>query len=191
MMQVGGSLNQQRLACRECQACGLAETRTNVVFGEGPERSRVMFLGEAPGRHEDEMGQPFCGRSGALLDEVLCSVGIRRESAFVTSIVKCRPPNNRDPKAGEIAACSMWLEGQVKAIRPRVVCTLGNFALHVVRSDKTGITKLHGRPEPAHLFGLEVILFPLFHPAAALRSTGTRKQFEADVETLAKLIETV
>ncbi len=184
-----GSLNQQRVRCLECQGCGLSETRHKVVFGEGPEQAPLMFIGEAPGRQEDQTGRPFCGRSGKLLDGALESSGISRESTFVTSIVKCRPPGNRNPKANEIAACSTWLEGQVKAIKPRVVSTLGNFALHVVRSDKTGISRLHGKPESVRLYGLDVILFPLFHPAAALRSNGTKALFEADVEALAKLVE--
>ena len=172
-----------------CTSCGLSATRNQVVFGEGPADSQVLFLGEAPGRQEDETGRPFCGRSGSLLDEALSAADIRREDAFITSIVKCRPPANRNPKAPEIKACARWLELQVAQIRPRFICTLGNFALREVRGDRVGISAVHGEPENRIYMGLNVILFPLFHPAAALRSTTTRELFEADLKRLAALLK--
>ena len=171
-----------------CTRCGLSEVRQRVVFGEGPSSARVLFLGEAPGRMEDESGRPFCGRSGKLLDELMVAAGIQRDRAFVTSIVKCRPPENRDPKAAEIVACRMWLESQVELIQPKIVCTLGNFALRLVRGDRVGITAVHGQPESREFCGRQIILFPLFHPAAGLRSTRTREQLSNDLEALASLL---
>jgi DNA polymerase len=159
-----------------------------VVFGEGPANAEVLLIGEAPGRNEDETGKPFCGRSGALLDGLLLGAGISREEVFITSIVKCRPPANRDPKAVEIEACSGWLEQQVDVIAPKVICTLGNFALHSIRGDKTGITQLHGKIEEIHYRQREVKLLPLFHPAAALRSTRTKALLAADLEQLSKIL---
>lgn len=158
------------------------------MFGEGPSDARVLFLGEAPGRNEDETGAPFCGRSGMLLDELLTEANIDRSSVFVTSIVKCRPPNNRDPKGVEIRSCEGWLEAQIDLIRPEIVCTLGNFALQAVRGDRTGITALHGQAESRVFYGHKVLHFPLFHPAAALRSSGTKELLREDLAALSELL---
>ena len=188
MPTASSQLHQLRSDSQVCVRCTLSETRNFVVFGEGPVNADVLFIGEAPGRSEDETGKPFCGRSGALLDAVLLGAGISREEVFITSIVKCRPPENRDPKAFEIEACSGWLEQQVDLIAPKVICTLGNFALHSIRGDRTGITQIHGKIEEIHYRGREVKLLPLFHPAAALRSTRTKALLTADIKQLSQIL---
>jgi DNA polymerase len=176
-----------RAKANGCRRCQLWEERKTVVFGEGPGDARILFLGEAPGRLEDETGLPFCGRSGILLDQLFGDVGIDRSEVFVTSIVKCRPPANRDPKQGEIASCSVWLEQQLDLLQPEFVCTLGNFALRAIRGDRVGITQVHGIPDLRVVNGRKVVLFPLFHPAAALRSTQTRKLLADDLKSLVRL----
>jgi DNA polymerase len=181
------NLEQLRDEASRCNRCQLAKGRNRVVFGEGPADARIMFLGEAPGRREDETGRPFCGRSGLLLDQMLQEAGIDRSQVFVTSIVKCRPPNNRDPKSAEIASCSGWLGQQLNLIQPDFICTLGNFALRSIRGDRTGITQVHGKPEERELDGRAIMLFPLFHPAAALRSTKTKNLLGEDLRRLAQL----
>jgi len=187
MAMESGELELLRATASGCMSCQLSESRHSVVFGEGPDTARFMFIGEAPGRLEDESGRPFCGRSGLLLDQLLEAAGIDRSTVFVTSIVKCRPPQNRNPKSTEIAACAQWLDRQVAIIKPAIICTLGNFALRAVRADRTGITEVHGIAEKRNFNGREIVLFPLFHPAAALRSTGTRKLLAEDLLLLARL----
>jgi DNA polymerase len=191
MSQASDCLNQLRSNSLKCEDCSLSQTRNTVVFGEGPANADVIFIGEAPGEKEDVTGKPFCGRSGALLDQLLAGAGIIRSEVFITSIVKCRPPGNRDPKGYEIEACSGWMEQQVDLIAPKVICTLGNFALHSVRGDKTGITQLHGRVEEVHYRGRDVKLMPLFHPAAALRSTKTKALLAEDLASLWQLLQTI
>jgi len=149
-----------------CTRCGLAEGRTQVVFGAGAPDADLMFVGEGPGAREDEQGLPFVGRSGQLLDQLLREeVGLDRSDCYIANVVKCRPPGNRDPKPDEIAACRPWLEEQLELIDPTVVVTLGNFAARLLLDTDTGITKLRGQ---AYQFGGRHLV-PTFHPAAALR----------------------
>ena len=149
-----------------CTRCGLAEGRTQVVFGTGAPDADLMFVGEGPGAREDEQGLPFVGRSGQLLDQLLREeVGLDRSDCYIANVVKCRPPGNRDPKPDEIAACRPWLEEQLELIDPTVVVTLGNFAARLLLDTDTGITKLRGQ---AYQFGGRHLV-PTFHPAAALR----------------------
>ena len=149
-----------------CVRCGLAETRTQVVFGVGDPHADLLFVGEGPGAEEDRLGQPFVGRSGKLLDQlVLEEMGLTREDFYIANVVKCRPPENRDPRPQEIEACRPWLEQQLALIAPRVVVTVGNFAARTLLGTKDGITKLRGRSYP---FG-SAVLVPTFHPAAVLR----------------------
>jgi DNA polymerase len=149
-----------------CTRCGLAEGRTQVVFGTGAPDADLMFVGEGPGAREDEQGLPFVGRSGQLLDQLLREeVGLDRSDCYIANVVKCRPPGNRDPKPDEIAACRPWLEEQLELIDPTVVVTLGNFAARLLLDTDTGITKLRGQ---AYHFGGRHLV-PTFHPAAALR----------------------
>jgi len=159
-----------------------------VVFGEGNVGAEVLLIGEAPGRLEDEEGRPFVGRSGVLLRELLAEAGVAEEQLFITSVLKCRPPDNRDPKGDEISACSGWLEAQVRLVAPLVICTLGNFALRLVRGDRVGISSVHGVPETRKVFGHTALLLPLFHPAAGLRSTQTRTLLREDLALIPGLL---
>lgn len=163
------TLDDARQEALGCTRCGLSESRTNVVFGVGPDDADLMFVGEAPGAREDEQGEPFVGRSGQLLDQLLAEeIGLRRDQVQIVNTVKCRPPGNRDPKPDEIATCNPYLEAQLTFIRPKVVVTLGNFAAKLLLDTTTGITKLRGREYPYR----DAVLIPTFHPAAALRGGG-------------------
>ncbi|MCD9625510.1 uracil-DNA glycosylase [Rhabdothermincola salaria] len=149
-----------------CTRCPLAETRTNVVFGTGDPVTDLMFIGEGPGAQEDEQGLPFVGRSGQLLDRlVLEELGLTRDRVYIANVVKCRPPNNRDPVPDEIAACRPYLESQLELIAPKVVVTLGKFAGQLLLASKEGITRLRGRSYP---YG-GAVLVPTVHPAYVLR----------------------
>jgi DNA polymerase len=152
-----------------CVACPLATGRTNVVFSAGDPSARLMFVGEGPGRDEDLAGEPFVGRSGHLLDRLIEEeIGLARRDCYIANVVKCRPPNNRDPAPEEVAACRHFLEGQVALVAPAVVVTLGNFAARALLGSAEGVTRLRGRSYP-FATGL---LVPTFHPAAALRGGG-------------------
>ncbi|MGA3148950.1 MAG: uracil-DNA glycosylase [Acidimicrobiales bacterium] len=152
-----------------CTRCPLSGTRTQVVFGVGDPIADLMFVGEAPGRDEDLQGEPFVGRSGKLLDRlVLEELGVDRSRCYIANVVKCRPPDNRDPKPDEIAACRPYLAAQLELIRPMVVVTLGNFATKLLLETDLGITKVRGSSYPMG----EWQLVPTYHPAAALRSGG-------------------
>jgi uracil-DNA glycosylase len=174
---------------RECTRCPqLAATRTTVVFGSGNADADLMFVGEAPGRHEDEQGVPFVGQAGKLLDRLLGEIGLQRSDVFVCNVLKCRPPGNRDPHPAEIDNCQEYLLAQLELIRPRVVCTLGNFATKLLRGDPTGITRLHGREEVRVLGPRAVRLYPLFHPAAALYTPANVEVLRADFARIPELL---
>jgi uracil-DNA glycosylase len=159
-----------------CTKCRLAEGRTQVVFGVGNPDADLLFIGEAPGFHEDKQGEPFVGAAGQLLTRMLDDVlGLRREDVYIGNVIKCRPPGNRDPQDDEIEACTPWLVEQVSLIQPRVIITLGNFATKFVLNTPQGITRMRGAAYPWH--GRTVI--PTFHPAAVLRGGGERsRQYE-------------
>src|SRR3954468_24178143 len=160
------ALFREASGCTRCPQ--LAQTRHTVVFGSGNADADLMFVGEAPGRSEDEQGLPFVGQAGRLLSELLADIGLERSEVFIANLLKCRPPGNRDPLPQEIANCQDYLFRQLELIQPRVVCTLGNFATKLLRADPTGITRLHGRDEVRVIGSRAVRLMPLFHPAAAL-----------------------
>ena len=183
----GERLNNLRSQAVGCVRCELSATRNNVVFGTGPTAADVMFIGEAPGREEDLTAEPFIGRSGELLTQLLVAAGVKRCDVYIANVVCCRPPENRDPRPDEIAACSPWLEAQIAVVEPVVICTLGNFATRLLRGDRAGITSLHGKAEAAVVGGLSVWLYPLFHPAAALRATSTRDLLAADIQAIPDL----
>jgi uracil-DNA glycosylase family 4 len=156
-----------------CTRCPLAGGRTQVVFGEGDPEAGLMVVGEGPGREEDLQGRPFVGRSGQLLDRLLLEeAGLARHHVYIANVVKCRPPNNRDPSPDEIAACRPYLDHQVALIRPVVVLTLGNFASKVLLATSEGITRLRGRSYPFPGSEEGTVVVPTFHPAAALRGGG-------------------
>jgi uracil-DNA glycosylase family 4 len=177
---------QQARGCTRCAQ--LAATRTTVVFGSGHADADLMFVGEAPGRHEDEQGIPFIGQAGRLLDQLLGDIGLTRGDVFVANVLKCRPPGNRDPHPAEIDACQEYLLRQVELIEPRVVCTLGNFATKLLRADPTGITRLHGREEVRTIGTRAVRLYPIFHPAAALYTPANVEVLRADFARLPELL---
>lgn len=152
-----------------CTRCRLAQGRTNVVFGMGNPAAPLMFVGEGPGAEEDRQGLPFVGKSGQLLDRLMYEeLGLTREHCYIANTTKCRPPGNRDPLPDELDACAPFLEGQIEAIRPKVVVTLGNFATKRLLNTDVGITRLRGRSYPFRTG----VLIPTFHPAAALRGGG-------------------
>ena len=153
-----------------CTDCRLADTRTHVVFGVGSPNARVMFVGEAPGANEDEQGEPFVGAAGQLLDRLIEEIGLTRSEVYITNVLKCRPPNNRDPKPDEIESCKGYLATQMELIEPEVVVTLGNFATKLILRTETGITKMRGQVYDWWR-GIQVI--PTFHPSAALRGAAT------------------
>ncbi len=168
-MAPGTDLAELAREASGCTRCPLSERRTQVVFGVGNPDADLMFIGEAPGRDEDLRGEPFVGRSGKLLDRlILEELGIDRSVCYIANVVKCRPPDNRDPKPAEIDSCRPYLAAQIELIRPAVVVTLGNFATKLLLETDLGITKVRGRAYPMGSFQL----VPTYHPAAALRSGG-------------------
>jgi DNA polymerase len=173
-----------------CRRCPLAATRANPVFGMGNADADVMFVGEAPGAEEDRQGKPFVGRAGKLLDQLLEEIGMnRREHAFVANVLKSRPPGNRDPQPEEIEACRPYLMRQVELIEPRVICTLGNFATKLLTRSSTGITRVRGRPQEHEIAGVPVVIYPLFHPAAALRTPRVLEELREDFAGIPALLE--
>lgn len=165
---------------RDCVRCPLHATRTTVVFGAGNADAELMFIGEGPGANEDRIGLPFVGQAGKLLDKLLEEIGLERKEVFVANVIKCRPPNNRDPHPNEIEACQEYLRRQIELIEPTVICTLGNFSTKLLRADSTGISRLHGREEVRMVGPRAVRLYPLYHPAAALYTPSTLEALRAD-----------
>lgn len=178
---------EQARGCPRCPE--LAATRTQVVFGAGNADADVMFVGEAPGANEDRRGLPFVGQAGQLLDELLREIGIARGDVFITNVLMCRPPGNRDPLGPEIDNCSEYLVRKLSLIRPKVVCSLGNFATKLLRGgDPMGITRLHGRDEIRVLGTRAVRLLPLLHPAAALYTPALRATLREDFARIPELL---
>ena len=173
--------------CVRCQQ--LAETRTRVVFGAGNADADLMFVGEAPGRNEDEQGVPFVGQAGKLLEQLLGEIGLARGDVFIANALKCRPPGNRDPLPAELANCQDWLYRQLDLIQPKVVCTLGNHATKLLRGDPTGITRLHGQAEVRVIGPRAVRLMPLYHPAAALYTRSLLETLREDFARIRPLLE--
>jgi uracil-DNA glycosylase len=174
---------------RGCTRCPqLAQTRHTVVFGAGNANADLMFVGEAPGATEDQTGLPFVGRAGKLLDDLLAEVGLERGDVFITNVICCRPPGNRDPLPEEIEACKPYLYRKIELIEPKVICTLGNFATKLLTGDPTGITRVHGRPQEREVGNRIVKLFPIFHPAAALRTDSIKQLLREDFAKLPPLL---
>jgi uracil-DNA glycosylase len=171
-----------------CTRCPLAATRTQVVFGSGSPDADLMFVGEAPGFHEDKQGVPFVGSAGQLLSKLLAEIGLERGEVYIANVLKCRPPGNRDPQPDEIAACESHLFRQIELIRPRVVATLGNFATKLLSGRPDGITRVHGRPQEVVLGDFRVTLFPIFHPAAALYTPRMLDVLKDDFQRLPELL---
>lgn len=166
-----------------CQRCGLAKARLKAVPGEGPPDPPLMFIGEAPGWHENQQGRPFVGPAGQLLEELLASIGLRREEVYITNVVKCRPPNNRDPLPAEMQACADYLERQVALIKPKVIVTLGRYSTEKYFPGEQ-ISKVRGQPR--RMGGR--VYFPMYHPAAALHQPRFRGALEEDIRRLGDLL---
>ncbi len=176
------SLEDIRSHMGQCNKCPLHRGRTNIVFGQGPDNAKVMFIGEAPGAQEDKQGLPFVGPAGHLLDRMLQAVGLHRSQVYITNIVKCRPPGNRDPEAAEAAACRPYLDAQVKALEPEVICTLGRPAAQAVLNSTAPISAMRGNWQQA--WGLP--LLPTFHPAYLLRSPQHKAAAYQDLKALVR-----
>jgi len=174
---------------KECCRCRLCKTRTNVVFGDGDPTTNLMLVGEAPGEQEDLQGKPFVGRAGQLLNRFLNLYGISRDRVYITNVVKCRPPNNRNPEPDEIAACYPFLEKQIELISPKVILCLGAFAARTILNlpEKTPISKIRGKEFKIEIGGKEVIVIPTFHPAYLLRNRRGEPEFQKDLEKALRL----
>jgi uracil-DNA glycosylase family 4 len=171
-----------------CTKCALAQGRTQVVFGSGNADADLMFVGEAPGFHEDKQGVPFVGAAGKLLEQLLAGIGLARDDVYIANVLKCRPPGNRDPLPEEIEACESHLWRQIELIQPRVVATLGNFATKLLSGKPTGITRVHGQEQETTLGGRRVLLYPLYHPAAALYTPRMLEVLQSDFRRLPELL---
>jgi DNA polymerase len=172
-----------------CTRCRLAEGRTQVVFGSGDPGADLMFVGEAPGFHEDKQGVPFVGQAGKLLERLLEGIGLRRDDVYIANVLKCRPPGNRDPQPDEIEACEPHLFRQIELIEPRVVATLGTFATKLLSGRPLGITRVHGQEQEVTLGARRVLLYPIYHPAAALYTPAMLKVLESDFARIPALLD--
>ena len=166
-----------------CTLCKLHAGRTNAVPGEGPEHADIMFIGEGPGFHEDKQGRPFVGAAGRFLEELLESIGLKREQVFITNVVKCRPPANRDPETDEIEACRGYLDQQIELIQPKMVVTLGRFSMARYFTNAK-ISQIHGKPKKMD----GVIYYPMYHPAAALHQPSLRRTVQEDMGRIPQLL---
>src|SRR5262245_2979987 len=183
-----GALRAYADETADCTRCPLASGRTQVVFGVGNPDADLMFVGEAPGFHEDQQGIPFVGQAGKLLDRLLGGIGLQRSDIYIANALKCRPPPDRDPLPEEIASCQPHLIRQIELTQPRLVATLGNFATKLLSGKPTGITRVHGQDQEVQLGASRVLLFPLYHPAAALYTPSMLKVLEEDFARIPDLI---
>ncbi len=170
-------------AVAACMRCALCQARTKAVPGEGPDHAAIMFIGEGPGFHEDQQGRPFVGAAGQFLNELLQSIGLKREEVYITNVVKCRPPGNRDPQPEEIEACRIYLDRQIAIIKPKVIVTLGRFSMARAFPNEK-ISSIHGKPRKID----GIVYVPMFHPAAALHQPALRKTVEEDFGQLPKIL---
>ena len=181
-------LDALRTEASTCTRCRLSQSRTQVVFGNGHPNADLMFVGEAPGFHEDQQGIPFVGQAGKLLDKLLAGIGLTRADVYVANTLKCRPPGNRDPMPEEKHECEPWLFRQIELIRPKVIATLGNHATKQLTGKDVGITRVHGREQEVTYGSTRVLLYPLYHPAAALYTPAMLKVLEDDFRRLPELL---
>ena len=182
---MSGDLGEVRRETADCLNCSLGEVRTNLVFGDGNPSAEVVFVGEAPGFNEDKQGLPFVGAAGKLLTELLASIGFKRSDVYIANVLKCRPPDNRDPLPDEIDACRPILLGQLAAINPKVIVTLGAFATRTVLNQNVSISRVHGQ-----IFKMDdLTVFPMYHPAAALYARATRELIGEDFRKLKAYLE--
>ena len=182
-------LDALRTEASSCTWCALSQSRTQVVFGNGHPNADLMFVGEAPGFHEDQQGIPFVGQAGKLLDKLLAGIGLTRADVYVANTLKCRPPGNRDPLPEEKHQCEPWLFRQIELIKPKVIATLGNHATKQLTGKETGITRVHGQPQQSVFGSTTVTIFPIYHPAAALYTPAMLKVLEEDFAKIPALLE--
>jgi len=166
-----------------CQDCELAKSRTKAVPGEGAEDAELLFIGEAPGWHEDQQGRPFVGPAGQFLDQLLTSIGLQREEVYIANVIKCRPPQNREPLPVEIESCRKWLDRQIEIIQPQMIITLGRYSLARYFPNES-IGKIHGKPRKLG----DVIYYPMYHPAAALHQGSLRRTIETDMLKIPQIL---
>jgi DNA polymerase len=181
---VADQLSQLRARVESCTECALHKGRTNTVFGKGNPATRVMFIGEGPGREEDLKGEPFVGRSGQLLTKMIAAIDLDRADVYITNIVKCRPPDNRDPLEEEVRCCEEYLSAQIDAIRPRVICALGRVSAHWLLDTKESLSNLRKSEQTYH--GTPVLV--TYHPAALLRNPGLKRGAWEDFKKLRDII---
>lgn len=179
------TMNKIREKLGDCQRCPLAKTRTNLVFGAGNPNAQLMFVGEAPGRDEDQQGIPFVGRAGQLLTKIIQAINMTRDQVYIANILKCRPPNNRNPETEEIKNCYPFLQQQIKVIQPRIICALGTFAAQTLLQTKTPIGRLRGRGHP---FSKHSLVIPTYHPAFLLRNPSKKRDVWEDMQLVMKLL---
>ena len=179
-MSALAQLCEEIIACRDCE---LAKYRTKVVPGEGAEDADLLFIGEAPGWHEDQQGRPFVGPAGQFLDQLLASIDLRREEVYIANVIKCRPPQNRDPLPAEIQNCCKWLDRQIEIIQPQMIITLGRYSLARYFPNQS-IGKIHGKPRKSG----GVIYYPMYHPAAALHQGSLRRTIETDMLKIPQIL---
>jgi DNA polymerase len=180
------TLQELAKSLHNCQRCKLAKLgRTQVVFGVGNPHASIMFVGEAPGFYEDQKGEPFVGAAGKLLNDLLQSAGLSRDEIYIANVIKCRPPNNRDPEMDEVDTCKPFLMQQIQMIRPKLVCTLGNWATQTLLERKVGITKVKAQA----FYMKDFVLFPLLHPAAALHQGGLLEPLKEDFKKLKEFLD--
>ena len=185
-------LNELKKEVEKCRRCPLYKTRTKIVFGTGSVNAKLMIISEAPGYWEDQKGEPFVGAAGKILDELLNSVGIKREEVYICNVLKCRPPNNRNPKTEEIKACASYLERQIELIKPRIICTLGNYSTSFIfekyglKNQIQGISKIHGKVFEVESLFLNIKIIPLYHPAVATYNPNMKEILAKDFKILEK-----
>ncbi len=167
----------------ECQQCGLGRRRLKAVPGDGPENASIMFIGEAPGWHENQQGKPFVGPAGQLLDELLKSISLNRQTVYIANVIKCQPPDNRDPLPEEISACADYLTRQIAIIKPKIIVTLGRFSMAKFFGGES-ISRIHGQPRKIG----DLIVFPMYHPAAALHQPRLRQDLINDMKKLPAIL---
>ncbi len=177
------ALNELYEEIAVCQRCDLSKCRTKVVPGEGPDNAEIMFIGEAPGWHEDQQGRPFVGPAGQFLEQLLASINLKRQQVYIANVIKCRPEGNRDPLPVEIQNCRGWLDSQVEMIRPKMIVTLGRYSMAMFFPGKS-ISKIHGTAQKMD----DVIYYAMYHPAAALHQQSLRQAIEADMLKIPSLL---
>ena len=180
-MSALSELYEEIILCRQCE---IAKYRTKVVPGEGAEAADILFIGEAPGWHEDKQGRPFVGRAGLYLEELLASINLKREQVYIANVIKCRPTGNRDPLLSEIHNCRKWLERQIELIHPKIIVTLGRYSMAMFFPGKKSISKIHGTAQKRD----NVIYYAMYHPAAALHQQSLRLTIETDMLKIPSLL---